>query len=78
VATLKRKQHVHPLLLASWALLRKTAGANDGVVPASSQRWGDVLAEIDADHFAQVGRSKAFDASAFYEQLAAELWGRGY
>ncbi len=78
VGTVLRKQHAHPLLLASWAVLRGAAGANDGIVPASSQRWGDVLAEIDADHFAQVGRSRAFDASAFYERLASELRGRGF
>ncbi len=78
VGALQRKRRAHPLLLASWAVLRSAAGANDGVVPASSQRWGDVLAEIDADHFAQVGRSRAFDASAFYEGLASELRGRGF
>lgn len=78
VGVVRRKTHAHPLLLASWLYLLGAAGANDGVVPASSQLWGDLLAEIDADHWAQIGRSSAFDASAFYEQLVRELRGRGF
>ena len=35
--------------------LRRVAGPNDGLVPISSQYWGETLAEIEADHFAQVG-----------------------
>lgn len=77
VGAVRRTQRAHPLLVASWALLLGAAGANDGLVPADSQRWGDVLAEIDADHFAQVGSSTTFDASALYEALVVELYGRG-
>ncbi len=77
VGEVHRKQHAHPLLLASWALLRSSSGANDGIVPAASQRWGEVVARIDADHFAQIGRSRTFDASALYEQLVLGLRARG-
>jgi hypothetical protein len=55
-----------------------TVGDNDGVVPAASQRWGQVLAEIDADHWAQIGWSKRFDAAGFYRDLLRELRAMGY
>ena len=46
---------VHPLLLAPHLYLRLKAGPNDGMVPASSQRWGTVLLTEGLDHFAQIG-----------------------
>lgn len=46
---------VHPLLLAPHLYLSLVAGPNDGMVPASSQRWGDVLLSENLDHFAQIG-----------------------
>jgi triacylglycerol lipase len=57
--------------------LRQVAGPNDGLVPLASQVWGEVLAEIEADHFAQVGwrftvRS-TFDAAALYAWIVARL-----
>jgi triacylglycerol lipase len=72
------RRHTHPLLLPAWTYLRSAAGANDGLVPSSSQPWGEVLAEIDADHWAQIGWSRHFDAPAFYERLLGELRGRGF
>ena len=68
----------HPLLWATHVYLSKHAGPNDGVVPAASQPWGEVVREIDADHWAQIGWSSAFDALAFYEDLMIELRGRGF
>ena len=68
---------VHPLLRASYLLLRAVAGENDGIVPVSSQAWGDVLATIDADHWGAIGWSGAFDAPAFYETIARETVDRG-
>jgi triacylglycerol lipase len=47
-------------------------GANDGVVPLASQPWGTVLADIEADHLAQIGwgrKRKGFSAPALYLQL---------
>jgi triacylglycerol lipase len=67
---------MNPLLWASH--LYGCAGPNDGVVPASSQSWGEVLRQIEADHWAQIGWSSAFDAPALYEDLARELRGRGF
>jgi triacylglycerol lipase len=58
------------------AYLRRTAGANDGLVPVASQYWGETLAEIEADHFAQIGwRSgrATFDALGLYAFIVARL-----
>ncbi|HEX8952577.1 MAG TPA: alpha/beta fold hydrolase [Polyangia bacterium] len=72
------RARAHPLLWPTHAYLSERAGDNDGVVPAASQRWGEVLKEIDADHWAQIGWSPEFDALAFYEDLLRELRGRGF
>lgn len=66
-----------PLLLPSFRYLSRSSGPNDGLVPVSSQSWGEVLATIDADHWAQIGWSRRFDAAAFFESLLTELRGRG-
>lgn len=70
--------NVSPILLPSWLWLREAAGGNDGVVPAGSQAWGQVVRTIDADHFAQIGWSRRFDAAELYAELLRELWARGY
>lgn len=69
---------VNPALAAPLRYLRYRAGPSDGLVPARSQVWGEVLWEINADHYAQVGWSTSFDARTFYERLAEELYRRGY
>ncbi len=69
---------MNPLLWASHLYLNECAGANDGIVPAASQRWGEVLREVQADHWAQIGWSSSFDAPAFYQDLVRELRGRGF
>jgi triacylglycerol lipase len=70
-------RQVNAVLVPSHRFLQWRAGDNDGIVPASSQRWGEVLGEIDADHWGAVGWSHRFDAAAFYEQLALGLAERG-
>ena len=70
-------RRMHPLLLPGHLYLQRVAGENDGLVPGCSQRWGEVLFQIEADHWAQVGWSKHFDAAAFYDGLLRELRGRG-
>lgn len=59
------------------AYLRRVAGVNDGLVPLSSQYWGETLAEIEADHFAQVGwhpaLRRSFDTLGLYAFLVARL-----
>ena len=58
--------------------LLSRSGPNDGLVPAWSQRWGDTVLQVDADHWAQVGWFGGFDALAFYAQLAEQLAERGF
>ncbi len=64
-------------IAAAHAYLRKVAGANDGLVPIASQYWGETLAEIEADHFAQVGWRigvrGTFDALGLYAFVVARL-----
>jgi triacylglycerol lipase len=68
----------NPLLWPSHAFLTARAGANDGMVPAASQGWGKVMREIEADHWAQIGWSRGFDAVALYEDILRELVGLGF
>jgi triacylglycerol lipase len=64
-------------LLPAHAYLRRVAGANDGLVPIASQYWGETLAEIEADHFAQIGWRisvrRSFDALGLYAFVVARL-----
>jgi triacylglycerol lipase len=64
-------------LVPAHAFLRRAAGPNDGLVPVSSQYWGETLAEIEADHFAQVGwrvgLRRSFDALGLYAFIVARL-----
>jgi triacylglycerol lipase len=67
-----------PLVIkAAHRYMRRTSGANDGLVPMSSQYWGETLAEIEADHFAQVGwrfsMGNTFDAAGLYAFIVARL-----
>ena len=68
----------NPLLWPSHAYLSQKAGPNDGLVPASSQRWGSVIREVEADHWAQIGWSSRFDAVALYADLLRELVALGF
>ena len=77
VARIERAQ-AHPLLWATHVYLSERTGDNDGIVPVTSQRWGEVWKEIDADHWGQIGWSNGFDALALYEDLLRELRGRGF
>lgn len=63
---------VSPLLVPSYAWLKRRAGDNDGVVPIASQVHGRVLGHIDADHWGAVGWGR-FDAVRFYDELATTL-----
>jgi triacylglycerol lipase len=72
-----RKLRISAPLWPSLLLLSAGVGPSDGLVPAVSQRWGVVLAEIQADHWAQIGWSSSFDAESFYEKVARDLGERG-
>jgi triacylglycerol lipase len=64
-------------IVPAHAYLRRVAGPNDGLVPISSQYWGETLAEIEADHFAQVGWRMSirgtFDVLGLYAFIVARL-----
>ena len=68
----------NPLLWPTHLYLSAHGGKNDGIVPQASQRWGNVLREIEADHWAQVGWSLRFDAVALYEEILRELAALGF
>lgn len=77
VGAIKEDAGVPLALLPAHAYLRRIAGPNDGLVPLSSQYWGETLAEIEADHFAQIGWRVAlrhtFDAAGLYAFVIARL-----
>ena len=78
VGGMHRADSIVPLpLIAAHAYLKRVAGTNDGIVPVSSQYWGEVLAEIEADHFAQIGWRVSvrgtFDALGLYAFIVARL-----
>jgi len=78
VGGMQRVDSIVPLaLVPAHAYLRKVSGANDGLVPVSSQFWGETLAEIEADHFSQIGWRVAlrttFDALGLYAFVVARL-----
>jgi triacylglycerol lipase len=69
---------VHALLAPGFAYLTRRSGDNDGMVPAASQRWGNVLGEVHADHWAQIGWSRGLDAKSFYATVARTLAQSGF
>jgi triacylglycerol lipase len=64
---------LNPLLLPTFLYLRECAGENDGLVPLASQRWGEVLSQVRADHWAQIGWSSGFRALDLYMEICREL-----
>ncbi|MET0388602.1 MAG: alpha/beta fold hydrolase [Polyangiales bacterium] len=64
---------VHAMLAAGYRYLLRISGPNDGIVPAQSQRWGETLEEVDADHWAQIGWFARFDVHGFYARIAQRL-----
>jgi triacylglycerol lipase len=74
------RSRVHPLLALTHKYLSSTAGDNDGLVPAASQQWGEVLRTVDADHWAQIGWSarRSLDIAAIYVDVVKELAARGF
>ncbi len=69
---------LNPMLLPTWQVLKLKAGENDGLVPVSSQQWGETCGKIEADHWGQVGWALGFDAPGFYEDVVTDLIGRGF
>lgn len=78
VGGMHRADSIVPLpLIAGHAYLKRAGGTNDGLVCVSSQYWGEVMAEIEADHFAQIGWRVSvrgtFDALGLYAFIVARL-----
>jgi triacylglycerol lipase len=77
VGSIRERAPVPLALVPAHAYLRRVAGPNDGLVPLASQYWGETLAEIEADHFAQIGWRVAvrhtFDAPGLYAFVIARL-----
>jgi len=78
VGVVHRKRRTNPLLVPGYLWMKPRWGPSDGVVPASSQRWGEVLAEVEADHWAQTGWSRHFDAAEFWVRMVRELRAMGF
>jgi triacylglycerol lipase len=66
----------NPGLWTGHVLMGRAAGVSDGVVPVSSQRWGEVIAELDADHWAQIGWAVGVDVRPLYRDIALALRAR--
>jgi triacylglycerol lipase len=73
-----RPPFMNPLLMPSHSYLKSKGEESDGVVPISSQRWGTVLKEIEADHWAQIGWGLRYDARKLFRELMQELQSRGF
>ena len=67
------RARVHPLLRAPHAYLARAHGPSDGLVPRSSQIWGEIVAEEEVDHWAQIGWSAAHDAAAMIVRALAVM-----
>ncbi len=67
-----------PLLLATYEILSRMRGDNDGMVPTPSQQWGEVLQRVETHHFGEIGWSPRFDANDMYLQLLHSLQNRGF
>jgi triacylglycerol lipase len=72
------REKLNPLLWPLQAFVSQVAGPNDGLVPESSQRWGEVLGHVQADHWAQIGWSSRFDAPALYSEILRVLAAKGW
>ena len=67
------RARVHPLLRATHLYLARAHGASDGLVPRASQIWGEVIAEAEIDHWAQIGWSGDHDAGELLVRALARL-----
>lgn len=76
VVSSARWRTTNPALWTGHVLMGRSAGGSDAIVPVVSQCWGEVIAQIDADHWAQIGWSQAFDARPLYRDIALCLRAR--
>ncbi len=72
---------VNALLLPTYTLLKSHDGANDGLVPVESARWGTYLGAIPTDHFGEIGQPAGltnFDDVSFYLRVVDGLRAAGF
>ena len=62
-----------PALLAGYEILSRMRGANDGMVHVESQRHGDLIAKVHADHWAQAGWMDQGGSTEFYFDIIDAL-----
>jgi triacylglycerol esterase/lipase EstA (alpha/beta hydrolase family) len=70
-------------LWGSFAYLRLLGLRSDGLVPTDSQKWGEHVATVQADHYNEIGQilgvvGFAFDPWDFYADHAKALHARGF
>jgi triacylglycerol lipase len=71
------------MLALSHGLLKLRSGANDGMVPVTSTKWGQFRGVLDADHLDLVGLKledfkSTFNHLKFLDTLVTELSAKGY
>lgn len=68
---------VSAMLWWSHWMLGRLGAESDGLVPVASQAWGDVMQIVPADHFAQIGWSRGFDARGLFDGIVRHLRDQG-
>jgi triacylglycerol esterase/lipase EstA (alpha/beta hydrolase family) len=70
-------------LAIEYQIIYDRAGANDGIVPVESAKWGDFRGVVPADHFDEVGQlagvtNDNYDQKEFFLERARDLRAEGY
>jgi len=73
--------YISPLLALPYEVLNLASGANDGLVPVASARYGRDRGTIPADHVNEIGqilgRTGRFNYRSFYLHVAQDLAAEG-
>jgi len=73
---------LHAMMTPGWTLLKAMGKDSDGAVPIDSQRWGEVVATIPADHIGEVnqpfGETPGWHALKFYAELMQKMHDAGW
>ena len=67
----------NPALLITDSILKKYYPWSDGIVTVSSQKWGEVIKTIKADHWQTIGWG-TLNVSKLYEDIINKLGERGF
>lgn len=68
----RRDVLINPVLAPLHAYVERRSGPSDGLVPVSSQSWGESI-EVRAGHWAQAGWGWRFSAATFYWTLLSRI-----